>query len=299
MLDNKTHTLLTLIHVGSYTKTAKVLSLTQPAVSHQVKQLEQEYGIQLFHSSRKGLKLTPEGEILVRYARRMATLDENLRQAIEDSRKRIRRFTVGITTTLGEYLVSQIFMQYCQEYPDVNINIVTDTISSIYEMLSLYQLDLAIVEGSIPNISSKDYTSALLDTDSLCLIVSPKHEFATRKSVSLAELKGEKFILRSSSAGTRTLFETHLLKQNESIENFNILIETDNISTIKELVASNLGVTIMAHSACQEETLSGKLVEVPIENMNMRREINIVYHRDFTHTEVLEDIFRIYNTSSR
>jgi len=294
MLDYKVHTLLTLINVGSYTKTAKVLSLTQPAVSHQIKQLEQEYGIQLFHSSRKGLTMTPEGEILLRYARRMAALDDTLRQAIEDSRKRIRRVAVGITTTLGEYLVSQIFRQYCEENPDVNISIVSDTISSIYEMLSLYQLDLAIVEGSVPNISQRDYNFKLLDTDSLCLIVSPKHAFAQRESVTLEELKQEKFILRSSSAGTRTLFETHLLKQNESINNFNILIETDNISTIKELVASNLGVTIMAHSACRDETHSGKLVEVPIENMNMHREINIVYHRDFTHPEILEDLLRIY-----
>lgn len=234
---------------------------------------------------------------MLRYARRMAALDENLRQAIEDSRKRIRRFTVGVTKTVGEYLVSQIFRQYCEEYPDVNINIVSDTIGSIYEMLSLYQMDLAIVEGSAGDVPSRDYTSMLLDTDTLCLIVSPKHEFARRESVTLEELKKEKFILRSASAGTRTLFEKHLFKLNENIANFNILIETDNISTIRELVASNLGVTVMAHRACQDEVASGKLVEVPIENMNMRREINIVYHRDFNHPEILEDILRIYNAS--
>lgn len=74
MLDNKLRTLLTLLSVGSYTKTADALHLTQPAVSHQIKQLEQEYGIQIFRKGKKGLNPTPEGEILIKYARRSAGL---------------------------------------------------------------------------------------------------------------------------------------------------------------------------------------------------------------------------------
>ena len=291
MLDVKVNTLLTLISAGSYTKAAGMLSLTQPAVSHQMRLLEEEYGIRLFYSGRKTLKLTPEGEILVKYAQRLVALDAKARRAIDDARKNMRRFTVGITTTLGEYLVSQIFSNYCSEHPEVNINIVTDTINNIYEMLSLGQVDLAIVEGGL---TREKYTSVLLDTDYLCLVVGPNHPLAHRKSVSLPELKKERFILRSASAGTRTLFESHLHRMNEDISAFNIIIETDNITTIKELVNSGLGVTIMAHSACLDEAASGRLVLVPIENMNMPREINMVYHQDFSHTEVLEEILRIY-----
>ena len=238
------------------------------------------------------MKPTAEGEILIKYAKRIVSLSDNARQAIEDSKKSIKRFTVGITTTIGEYLVSQVFSTYCKENPGVHINILTDNIKNIYNKLQSYELDCAIVEGNIPN---KNYTSILLDTDYLCLIVSPKHKFAQRESVSLLELKKEKFILRSPNAGTRSLFENHLLSHSENIKNFNIVIEIDNITAIKELVASNLGVTIMAHSAIKEEEASGKLVVVPIENLNMIREINMVYHHDFKHTQVLEDIRRIYN----
>lgn len=291
MLDGKVNTLLTLVSAGSYTRAAQMLSLTQPAVSHQMRLLEEEYGIRLFCSGRKTLKLTPDGEILVKYAQRLVALDAKARRAIDDARRSIRRFTVGITTTLGEYLVSQIFSNYCSEHPEVSINIVTDSINNIYEMLSLGQVDLAIVEGGL---TREKYISVLLDTDYLCLVVGPNHPFAHRKSVSLPELKKERFILRSSSAGTRTLFEAHLRRMNEDISAFNIIIETDNITTIKELVNSGIGVTIMAHSACREEAASGRLVLVPIENMNMPREINMVYHQDFRHTEVLEEIMRIY-----
>jgi len=296
MLDSKIKTLLTLAQVGSYTKTGKILSLTQPAVSHQMRQLEAEYGIQIFYPSRKELKPTPEGEILIKFAKRIVALDENVRQEIEDARKHLRRVSVGITTTLGEYLVMQIFADYCRDHPDVTINIVNDSINNIYSMLSLFQIDLAIVEGKIQR---EDYISVLLDTDYLCLVASPKHPFARRASIGLEELKQEKFILRSASAGTRKLFEAQLLKQGESIDRFDIVIETDNISTIKELVASNLGVTIMAHSACRKEELSGQLVVIPIENMSMPREINIVYRRDFTHMEILREVLRIYSANKQ
>lgn len=158
-------------------------------------------------------------------------------------------------------------------------------------MLSLYQLDLIIVEGAI---QSESYVNVLLDTDFLCLAVSPQHPFATRTAVTLQELKRERFILRTQSAGTRTLFEEALLRQGENIRDFNIVIETDNITTIKELVSAGLGVTVMAHSACRQEERAGKLSLVPVENMNMPREINIVHRKDFEHAEILRDILAIY-----
>lgn len=294
MIDAKIKTLLTLIDVGNYTKTAKVLALTQPAVSHHIKLLEQEFNIKIFYKSKKELKITPEGEILVKYARRVMAMSDSVRQAIEDSQRSIKRFTVATTATVGEYLVSQVFATYCNEHPGIHINILTDNIKNIYDKLQSYEVDLAIVEG---NITNKNYTSILLDTDYLCLVVSPKHKFAARKSVSLLELKKENFILRSSSAGTRALFENHLLSHSESIKNLNIIIEIDNITAIKELVASDLGITIMSHSACKEEEALGKLVVVPIENLNMIREINMIYHKDFKHTEIFEDIRRIYNSA--
>lgn len=291
MLDNKLRTLLTLLSVGSYTKTADALHLTQPAVSHQIKQLEQEYGIQIFRKGKKGLNPTPEGEILIKYARRVQALDQGVRQELEDSRRHLRRLSVGITTTLGEYLVSQIFVDYCNEHPEVSINIYSDSLNHLHTMLSLYQLDLIIVEGAI---QSESYVNVLLDTDFLCLVVSPQHPFATRTAVTLQELKRERFILRTQSAGTRTLFEEALLRQGENIRDFNIVVETDNITTIKELVSAGLGVTVMAHSACRQEERAGKLSLVPVENMNMPREINIVHRKDFEHAEILRDILAIY-----
>lgn len=94
--------------------------------------------------------------------------------------------------------------------------------------------------------------------------------------------------------GTRRLFESSLTGHMENIRNFDVRLEMDNINAIKELVAANLGVTIIAHSACREEAADGRLVALPVEGMRMVREINVVYQDDFNHPEVLEEIRRIY-----
>ncbi len=132
MIDNKIKTLLTLIKAGSYTKAAKHLSLTQPAVSHHIRQLEKEYGIKIFYNTKKELKATPEGKILIEYAYKVVALTESVKKAIKDYRRSTRSFTVGITTTLGEYLIARIFSLYCKEHPNTHINIVTDSIKNIF-----------------------------------------------------------------------------------------------------------------------------------------------------------------------
>lgn len=293
MVDTKVRTLLTVVEQGSYTRAAELLNLTQPAVSHHIRQLEDEFGIKLFQKNRKALVPTAEGDILIKYARRITAIDATARQAIEDYRAQATHLTIGTTHTVGENLVSQVLALYCNEYPLTHINIVTDSINSIYNKLGQYELDLAIVEGVLPDSRFK---SVLLDTDYLCLIVSPQHKFARRPTILLSELKKEKLILRPAMAGTRMLFENFLMSHSESIKNFNVMMELDNISMIKNLVAMNLGVSVIAHSAIREEEREGRLVVVPIENAKMTRDINMVYQPDFSHTALLDELRRIYNS---
>lgn len=293
MFDQKAHTLLTVVQQGSYTKAAQALSLTQPAVSHHIRQLEEEFGIKIFYKNKKELKLTPEGAILVKYARRAMAIYHNAKQAIEDCGGKAYRLTVAITPSAGENLVPQTLAHYCNENPESHITIITDTIKNIYEMLKAYETDIAIVEGRIVDPS---LTSVLLDTDYLCLAVSPQHPLATRNSVGLEELKHERFILRSRQANTRILFEDYLAERFESIKSFHVMMEIDNVATIKELVSQNLGISVIAHSACREEERSGRLIVIPIKNSGMIREINMVTHKDFSHLDVLENIRKIYNS---
>lgn len=157
--------------------------------------------------------------------------------------------------------------------------------------MKLYEADLAIIDG---RFTSDKYNSILLDTDYLCLIVSPKHPFAKRTSVTMSELRNEKFILRSKTAGTREVFETYLQSQRDSIRNYRILIETDSLATIKELVMENMGISIMSHNACIDDEQHGRLKTIPIANSTMIRELNLVYPKDFKHLDLLMELQRIY-----
>ena len=292
MVDSKVRTLLAVVQAGSFTRAAEELHLTQPAVSHHIRQLEQEFGIRIFNMEKRALVPTAEGAVLIKCARRMMAVYNKALQAIEDSSKQLRHLTVGITQTVAEHRMPQAIALYCLERPETHISITTDTIKNLYTALELYELDMAVVDGPLP---ASGLNSVLLDTDYLCLVVSPQHRFAGRSSVLLQELKDEKLILRSSGAGTRIQFDSYLLNHSESIRNFNVMLELDNLATIKELVALNLGVSIISRSACREDERAGRLAVVPIENVRMTREISLVYHRDFSHPDVLDDLRRIYN----
>ena len=291
MIDDKLRTLLAIMRLGSYTRAAEALSLSQPAVSYHIRQLEEENDIKIFFQYKKSPVLTPEGEVLVKYARRLDNIAQNAKRALLDCKQSLRHFTVGLTPTVGESLVSRVFAAYCNEHEHTHISILTDTIESLYEKLKSYELDWAIVEGSMP---VKHCRTMLLDMDYLSLAVSPAHPFARLRSVTLSQLRSERLILRSENAGTRRLFEAILSKHQSTIRDFNVILEIDSVGVIKELVESNLGVTIMAYSAFRAEEAAGVLIPVPIDDVKMVREINIVCQDDFGHDEVLSEIKRLY-----
>lgn len=291
MFDAKVNTLLAVIEAGSYTKAAHKLNLTQPAVSHQIHMLESEFDIKIFYRVKNKLKLTPQGKILVQYARRAAAVYANAYQAIEDSKTATGHLNVGITPTAGETIIPQVLATFCNENPGIHINIGVNTIQKIYTRLKAYELDFAVVEGAVGDDA---LITTTLDTDFLCLAVSPLHRLSRAKTVSLKEIRHEKLILRSRSAGTRQLFEKHLGARDMDLSEFNVMMELDNVSMIKELVSMDLGITIIAKSACREESANGRLSIIPIENSTMVRQIDMICQKDFIHPQLIDNIRLIY-----
>ena len=296
MVDVKLFTLLKVYETGNYTRAAEKLSLTQPAVSQHIKQIERELGTVVFDRSGGKIRPTPEGTLVIQYAERVVSLYENLQRALEDKRKSIDRLRVGITHTSESNIVTEVLAQYAEQFDNMKITIQTDTISNLYEMLKTYKIDIAIVEGAVADPS---INSVMLDTDSLVLCVSNEHPLAKRSLVTIEELKKEKMILRLPSSGTRNLFAAHLESRNMSLDDFNVTLEVDNIATIKDLIRRNYGVSILARSACMDELKKGKITVLPIENLSMIREVNILYHHSFKHAEILQDIVRIYNETAK
>ncbi len=291
VLDVKLNTLLAVAETNNFTRAAELLSLTQPAVSHHIALLEQELGVQLFVRCRGKAQVTREGEIAVRYARRMKALYDKMQGEINDAESRLTRIRVGITHTSESNIITEALAKYGRENGGVIITIITDTIQNLYSSVENYDLDLAIVEGRRP---SSGLNSLMLDTDSIVCILSPEHPLSRRAMVTLEDLKRQKLILRLPSSGTRKLFESHLASVNESIDHFDIAIEVDNIATIKDLVRKGLGVSVLARSTCMDEIRKGKIVSLPIENLSMIRETSLVYRQDFNYIDLLNDFVRLY-----
>ena len=292
MIDVKLITLLKVYETGNYTRAAEKLSLTQPAVSQHIKQLERELNVTIFDRAGGKIKPTPEGRLVIQYAERVASLYETLQQSLLDRRHVIDRLRVGVTHTSESNIVSEVLAKYTEQHENMKITIQTDAISSLHDMLKTYKIDIAIVEGGVADPSIK---SIMLDTDCLMLAVGNEHPLAKKSIVSLDELRSERMILRLPNSGTRNLFAAHLESRGMSTDDFNVVLEVDNIATIKDLVRRNYGVSILARSACMDELKKGKIAVLPIQNLSMVREVNILYHHTFRYEEALQDIVRIYN----
>ena len=293
-MDAKLLTLIELSKVNSFTKAAKELNLTQPAVSQHVKQLEEEFDAKLFIRSNNNLFLTKEGEIVLKYALRIQSLYNDMTRKLKDYKKCANNLTVGITHTSESNIAPEIMAKYSERNSGSHIRIISDSIKNLYEKLSLYQIDLAIIEGKITN---KKFSSILLGTDSLVAVVSLDNPLANKKVVTINDLKKENLILRNLESGTSTLFVNELARMDEDINNFHLSLEMDNVASIKMLVRKNLGISILPKSACSREIKENKLVGLPIENLDLIRETNLVFIDNNIDRNILEDIVSIYRES--
>ena len=211
-------------------------------------------------------------------------------------RRDLTRLRVGITHTSESNLTIEALARCSSQNHNLAITIITDTIKNLYDKLENYELDLAIVEG--PYLAG-GFSSLMLDTDYLVCVTSVNNPLARKAMVTLSELKQQRMILRLPTSATRMLFTSTLSSINDSIENFDIALEVDNIATIKDLIRKDMGVSILPRSACMDELHKGKLAVLPIENLSMVRETRVVYNRDFTHMEILQEITRTYQETAK
>lgn len=292
MLDAKLETLLVVAEEKSFTKAATILSLTQPAVSNHISLLEKETGVKIFFRNKGEVRITPEGEIVVKYAKRIKSLYKKMFDKISELDRQMVKIRVGITHTSESNEITEVLAKYGVSHGNINISIITDTIKNLYDMLENYEIDFAIIEGGR---QMADLNYLMLDMDYLVCILSNNNPLSKKSMVSLDDLKKEHIILRLPESETRKLFEATLISVNDSIDNFDVSIEVDNVATIKDLIRKDLGVSVLPQSACMDELRKGKITALPIENLSMARETNIVYNKDFARLDLIRDFVDLYN----
>ena len=275
MIDLKIKTLLTVAEEKNFTKAANKLNLTQPAVSHQIKELEDELQEQLFIRKKGDIIPTPIGDIVLNYARKFVAMHNKMLDDIKHNHK--INIKLGITHTAESNKITEIIGSYLINNPGLSVTIITDT------------------TNNLDNKKNVKLNYLPLDTDYLVCVVNNNSPLAKKKIVTLKELKKENLILRLDSSYTRKLFESTLESINESINSFKIILELDNIETIKDLVRKDMGVSILAKNTCIDEVNRKKLTILPIENLSMVRKNYIIYTDYFNYIDNVKELINHYN----
>lgn len=253
--------------------------------------LEEELGTQIFLRKKGEIVLSQEGEIALLYAKRIRALQDKMRDKIKNAKANIRKIRIGITHTQESGYMIEALSKIALGDDNINITFITDTIKNLYVMLENFELDILIIEEKPTN---PDFNFMVIDTDMLMCMASSQNPIAQKPAITLNELKKQHLILRLPTSATREKFANSLEAIGESIDNFDVIIEVDSISTIKNLVKKDVGVSILSKGACMKELRKNSLVALPIENLSMTRETTIVYHKTFNHVEIIERIASAY-----
>jgi len=290
MIDLRLLTLIAVAEERNFTKAAEKLNLTQPAVSHHIKDLENELNTQLFIRKKGDTVLTPGGEIVLNYAKRFLAMYDKLKQELHESRKKIN-LKIGITHTAESNKTTEVIGNFLKNHSDVSMTIISGSTADLFQKIENYEVDFAIVDQK----RGGNVNYLPLDTDSLVCVINPESPLTRNDAITVEELKQEKLILRLPTSSTRILFDSALKSINESINNFNVVLELDNVATIKELIRRNVGVSILSKSTCRYEVSNKKLAILPIKNLSLQRNIYLIYSDHFQHIGILNELKEIYS----
>ncbi|SHH13054.1 LysR family transcriptional regulator [Tepidibacter thalassicus] len=277
MIDTRLITFLTVAKTKNYTKAGQILNLTQPAVSQQIKFLEEYYNVKLIKKRGKQIDLTQEGEILFKYAKELEILSRNLESKLKNKSSIVKKYNIGATMTIGEYVLPYILGEYRNIYKNIDIILNVNNTKIIIEKLLNREIDLALIEGCF---DKSKFNYKKMKDDELVLAVSNKHYFSKKKEVELDEVLSGNLILREKGSGTREIFENKLVELGYNLEKINVYMEIGSINAIKSLVESNLGYTVISKEAIKREVNLGVINIVPIKDVKIIREFNFVYLND-------------------
>lgn len=293
--DYRYETLAAVRQYGSYTLAGEALGLTPSAVSQQIHSIENELQIKLFNKSGSRIIPTRECDIIYDYIEKISELCKKMNDDLEFSKKHIQHITIGLTPSLENGTLSNVLISQGDREHDLQITVVSDSAAALYDKLSKYAIDIAVVEGEFPE---NDFNSVILDTDYLVAAVSNDNPLCRKEMITLYDLQKEKMILRAADSGTRILFEANLNKAGMSIKDFNVIMEVESVAAIKRFVENNYGVSVLSNKACKTDVEKGKFRVLPICNMQMTRKINIFYRKDFGYDGLLLQIQKLYSQIS-
>lgn len=265
----------------SFTKAAEALFMTQPAVTFQIKQLEEHFNTRLFDRAQGRIALTPAGNVALEYAERILALDAELDARIKEfSGQESGPLLIGASTTIAEFLLPRVLGEFKAEHPGVVPRLVVANSDAVQERVAERSLDLGFIEGvsHLPSLATDE-----CGEDELQVVCAPTHPLASRRNVVVTELPEHAYIGREVGSGTREVIDGYLRKGGLTLDSLQVVMEASSPEALKGIVATGLGYAIISRAAVAMEVRLGALVRIPL-SPPLLRQLSVVYPRERIHS---------------
>lgn len=260
----------------SFRKAAEELYLTQPAVSLQIKALEEDLGVQLFDRAGTHIALTAAGKVLLACSRQVYALLVQAESNIAAlSGEHTGGLALGASTTIAQYVLPRLLAEFRREHPRVHPTLISGNTEDIVKAVEKQKIALGFIEG--PARSREVKTEPFLE-DRLVLIASTAHEWAERDSVLCSEIASVPLLIRERGSGTRHVVEMALARQGLKRSSLQIVMELDSTEAIKSAVEAGLGVGFVSRWAIAKDLrLNNSFKIVEVEGLNIKRQFLVAY----------------------
>jgi DNA-binding transcriptional LysR family regulator len=273
----------------SFTKAAEALFMTQPAVTFQIKQLEEHFSTRLFDRTQGRISLTPAGAVAFEYAERILALDAELDARVKEfSGQEAGPLLIGASTTIAEFLLPRVLGEFKAAHPGVVPRLVAANSDAVQERVAERSLDIGFIEGvsHLPSLASDE-----IGEDELQVVCAPSHPLASRRNVVVSELPEHAYIGREVGSGTREVIDGYLRRAGLSTESLQLVMEANSPEALKGLVATGLGFAIMSRATVTMEVRLGALVRIPL-SPPLLRQLSAVYPRERIHSRPVTAFLR-------
>jgi DNA-binding transcriptional LysR family regulator len=268
----------------SFTKAADALFMTQPAVTFQIRQLEEHFDTRLFDRAHGRISLTPAGQLALEYAERILALSSELDTRLKDMSGQMGGpLLIGASTTIAEFLLPQILGEFKARYPAVVPRLFVANSEAVQGRIVERTLDLGFIEGEshLPSL----VTDVCCD-DELQVVCAPSHPLAKMKNVVPKTLMEHAYVSREPGSGTREVIDNYLHKAGVAPDSLQVVMELGSPEALKGLVATGLGFTIMSRAIAALEVKLGRLVQVPLAP-RLTRHLSVVYPKERFHSRLV------------
>ncbi len=276
-MDIKLKVFCTVAETKSFTRTSKIVHLSQPAVTLQIQSLEEFFETKLFDKTGKQINLTPSGKILYEHAKHiMGHYNDVVKEINKLTGTMKGAVTLGASTTLGNYILPHIITDFKRIHPKIKIKLRIGNTERIEDLMHSGFADFGFVEGKTSRTSTK--TEKVI-SDQLTLVVHPKHPLTKKRSVSVLELTREPFILREQGSGTRQQIEEFMDHHGINIQDIHVGLIMGSTESIKASVEAGNGIAILSRWAVRKEVEDGRLKTVNLREGGITRELSLIYSK--------------------